>query len=517
MRAALRRMDVRLFLSHALVALIGVVAVALVVRLTAPGIFDAEMQRRGMAGGAGVVRLTSPRPRTAFSARSTSRWPSASSSPSWPLPSWPRWPPAGSCSPSTRCADATRKMAGGTYGVEVPVPAVTELGALAEDVNRLGAALAETEQRRAALVSDLAHELRTPLTTVRGFLEGLTDGVFEPTPDVLADLTEEVARLQRLVGDLNVLSRADEGTLPLDLARRDVAQVAASVAGRLAPQFADKGVVLEVDAPEAVPALIDGDRVTQLLTNVVGNALAYTEPGGRVTVAVRRAGAQVTVEVVDTGRGIAADELPRVFDRFHRADRSGSGTGVGLTIARSIARAHGGDVTAESAGLGDGSTFVVRLPVDGPQSSPSPGLGPDAGRGRGALTRILSAGRGPSSSRSLGCQALPWRLPVPSIGRSACGPEPSWAPLRCWAPPLAAASFWPLRCWAICPSWEPSCRRCCTCSWRWSPVQTGSVWSLAANAALAGTMSATARAPPAMNLVWLRITHLLLSSFPLRV
>ena len=118
---------------------------------------------------------------------------------------------------------------------------MTELGALAEDVNRLGAALAETEQRRAALVSDLAHELRTPLTTVRGFLEGLTDGVFEPTPEVLADLTDEVARLQRLVGDLNVLSRADEGALPLDLARHDVAQVAASVAGRLGPAVRRQG------------------------------------------------------------------------------------------------------------------------------------------------------------------------------------------------------------------------------------------------------------------------------------
>ncbi len=383
MRAALRRMDVRLFLSHALVALIGVVAVALIVRLTAPGIFDAEMQRRGQAGGAGrgatdvaaardsllgalnialvigvVVALVAAAVLAALATRRVMQ-------------------------PLDAVRDATRKMAGGTYGVEVPVPAVTELGALAEDVNRLGAALAETEQRRAALVSDLAHELRTPLTTVRGFLEGLTDGVFEPTPDVLADLTEEVARLQRLVGDLNVLSRADEGALPLDLARRDVAQVAASVAGRLAPQFADKGVVLEVDVPEAAPALIDGDRVTQLLTNVVGNALAYTEPGGRVTVAVRRDGAQVTVEVADTGRGIDPDELPRVFDRFHRADRSGSGTGVGLTIARSIARAHGGDVIAESAGLGDGSTFVVRLPVEGPQSSPTPASAPmpDAAEG----------------------------------------------------------------------------------------------------------------------------------------
>lgn len=376
MRSALRRLDVRLFLSHAAVAVVGVVAVALVVRLAAPGIFDAEMRRRGtgaeMGRGGGdlaaardsllgalntalvigvVVALLVAALMALLATRRV-------------------------MDPLDAVRDATRQMAEGTYDVEVPVPAVTELAGLAHDVNRLGAALAETEQRRAALVSDLAHELRTPLTTVRGFLEGLTDGVFEPTPDVLADLTEEVARLERLVGDLNVLSRADEGALPLDLGRHDVALVAAGVAGRLAPQFADKGVEVEVDATDvvsAVDAVIDPDRVTQLLTNVVGNALAYTEPGGRVTVAVRRDGDQVTVEVTDTGRGIDAEELPRVFDRFHRVDRSGatSGTGIGLTIARSIARAHGGDVTARSAGLGEGSTFVVRLPVEGPARPPA--------------------------------------------------------------------------------------------------------------------------------------------------
>ena len=171
-----------------------------------------------------------------------------------------------------------------------------------------------------------------------------------------------------------MLSRAEEGALPLKLGRHDVAELAAAVAGRLAPQFADKEVSLVVGpsgaAGAATPAvaLVDPDRVTQLLTNVVGNALAYTEPGGRVAVAARRDDGDVVVEVTDSGRGIAPDELGRVFDRFHRVDRAGagSGTGIGLTIARSIARAHGGEATAHSAGVGHGSTFVVRLPVDGP-------------------------------------------------------------------------------------------------------------------------------------------------------
>lgn len=387
MRAALRRMDVRLFLSHALVALSGVVAVAVVVRLAAPGIFDAEMRRRGVGSAMGragsdvaaardsllgaldvalaigiVVALAAAALLALVATRKI-------------------------MGPVDAVRDATRRLAEGTYGVEVPVPAVSELGALAEDVNRLGAALAATEQRRAALVSDLAHELRTPLTTVRGFLEGLTDGVFELTPDLLADLTDEVARLQRLVDDLGVLSRAEEGALPLDLGRHDLARLTGAVVARLGPQFADKGVGLDLVAPDRAFAVVDPDRVTQLLTNVVGNALAYTEPGGRVTVVVGLEGPDVVVEVADTGRGIAADDLARVFDRFHRVERTGIGTGIGLTVARSVARAHRGDVTASSSGPGEGSTFVVRLPVDGPTDGPTagpaeePGHGPDAAEG----------------------------------------------------------------------------------------------------------------------------------------
>ena len=367
------------------------------------------------------------------------------------------------------------------------------------DVSRLGETLAETEQRRAALVSDLAHELRTPLTTLRGFLEGLTDGVFEPTPEVLADLTEEVARLQRLVGDLNVLSRADEGALPLELGspRRRAAGALASL-GRLAPQYADKGVSLGLDAPGPATATVDPDRVTQLLTNLVGNALAYTDRGGEVTVAVRGGRERVVVEVTDTGRGIAAEELPRVFDRFHRTDPSGAGTGIGLTIARGIARAHGGDVTASSAGPGRGANFVVTLPVTGP-----------AAGGRTRQRGPDRPGQGPSSAGQL---AAPQRKPVPSRGRSACGPEPSWGPLRCPAMPSWSAWVRPYWCWAIWPAWVPSC----TCSWRWSPVQVGGVEPLAASAAPAGTSSARVRAPPARALRYLRITHLLGSSPSIR-
>lgn len=366
MRSALRRMDVRLFLSHGAVALIGVAAVTLVVRFTVPGIFDREMRQRGMMAGVGRAanELAAARdslPGALNTALVIGAVVALVAAAVLALVATRRI-----MEPVDAVRDATRRLAEGTYDVEVPVPPVVELGGLARDVSRLGETLAETEQRRAALVSDLAHELRTPLTTLRGFLEGLTDGVFEPTPEVLADLTEEVARLQRLVGDLNVLSRADEGALPLHLGRRDVAELAAGVVGRLAPQYADKGVSLELDAPYAVTATLDADRVTQLLTNVVGNALAYTDAGGAVTVTVRGGPERVEVEVTDTGRGIPADELARVFDRFHRIEGSGVGTGIGLTVARGIARAHGGDVTAASAGPGRGATFSVVLPVTGP-------------------------------------------------------------------------------------------------------------------------------------------------------
>ena len=211
-------------------------------------------------------------------------------------------------------------------------------------------------------------------------MEGLIDGVFAPEPEILGAVSDELRRLRRLADDLSALSRAEEQRLEMHPADADLADLARRAAGRLAPQFADDHVILTVDAAGALPVQADPDRITQVLTNIIGNALAATPAAGTVTVAARAAGYRAEVVVTDTGAGLAAEDLERVFERFYRAPgqpRRSSGSGIGLTIARNIARAHGGDVTASSAGPGRGATFVLTLPLHPGRPVPSESF-PDA-------------------------------------------------------------------------------------------------------------------------------------------
>ena len=271
---------------------------------------------------------------------------------------------------------ATRMIAAGHYQASVPLPREPELAALAADVNTLATELAGTETRRTRLLGEVAHEMRTPLTALEGYMEGLIDGVFAPEPEILGAASDELRRLRRLADDLSALSRAEEQRLDLHLAGADLADLARRAAARLAPQFADDHVLLTVDAPSPLPVRADADRITQVLTNIIGNALLATAAAGTVTVEARAAGQRAEVVVTDTGTGLAAEDLERVFERFYRAPgqpRRSSGSGIGLTIARNIARAHGGDVTASSAGPGRGATFVLTLPLHpgGPAPAPS--------------------------------------------------------------------------------------------------------------------------------------------------
>jgi len=267
--------------------------------------------------------------------------------------------------PIRAIADATRRMAQGNYAVRVPPGDSTEIAELARDVNTLAAELEDTEARRLQLISDVAHELRTPLQTIEGSMEALMDGVIEPTDEVFAAIADEAARLKRLAFDLSTLSKAQEGPQRVDLRPVDLAAQIGDVVDLLQHQFDPKGVQLRVEVEQPVTISADPDRIAQIFTNVIGNALAYTDEGGTVTVGVLIDGPWAVVRVADTGRGISEADLAHIFERFFRVDdRLSSGTGVGLTIARSLARAHGGDITASSPGLGHGSVFEVRLPVD---------------------------------------------------------------------------------------------------------------------------------------------------------
>jgi signal transduction histidine kinase len=176
---------------------------------------------------------------------------------------------------------------------------------------------------------------------------------------------DPVRAMCRLADDLSALSRAEERRLDLHPADTDLAILARRAAERLAPQFADRQVTLAVQADDPLPVRADPDRITQVLTNIIGNALTATPAEGTVTVQARAAGPRAEISVTDTGTGLAAADLERVFERFYRAPgqpRRSAGSGIGLTIARNIARAYGGDVTASSPGPGRGATFVLTLP-----------------------------------------------------------------------------------------------------------------------------------------------------------
>jgi len=267
---------------------------------------------------------------------------------------------------------ATRRMAAGDYAVKVPVPTETELASLANDVNELGEHLATTEQRRTQLLGEVTHELRTPITVIRGQTEGLIDGVVSPSPEVFAAIADEASRLQRMVDDLTLLSRADEGTLEIELADLDLSAVAVAAAERLRPQFdfADVALVIEADTV-SLPIRGDRDRLTQVLSNLLGNALGHTPSSGVVTLRTGQDHSVAFVDVVDTGPGIPSDDLERIFERFYRRPDDGeavsrpirAGRGIGLTIARSLARAQGGDVVASSPGSGRGATFRLTIPL----------------------------------------------------------------------------------------------------------------------------------------------------------
>ena len=269
---------------------------------------------------------------------------------------------------------ASRRIADGHYDERVSVPGdpardeVDELAQLAISFNQMANRLERTEARRSALIGDVAHELRTPLASIQGYLEGLIDGVMPADPATLQQVYAEADRLQRLVSDLQELSRVEAGAFSLNPRPVPVADLVDAVVARLGRQFEEKGVALEAAVRAGLPlVLADEDRVGQVLLNLVGNALQYTPAGGRVCLHVVGEANRVRLAVEDTGIGLSPDHLPHVTDRFYRVDKSrsraGGGSGIGLTIARHLVEAHGGELAAASDGLGHGSTFSFTLPA----------------------------------------------------------------------------------------------------------------------------------------------------------
>jgi two-component system, OmpR family, sensor histidine kinase BaeS len=286
--------------------------------------------------------------------------------------------------PLARVAAATQKIAAGDRGVLITRRSnVRELDGIATAVNDLSQALKEQEALRRRLTADMAHELRTPLSTLQSHLEAMIDGVWEPDRERLAGLHEETLRINRLVSDLENLARFEGDAASLRRSATDIRALVAGIVRNHEPQFREKGVSLCLDAAGGAPAcgaelstepaavgdgriLLDPDKLSQAVINLLSNALKFTPAGGMVTVRCAAGPDGAQIDVSDTGVGIGAEDLPRVFERFYRADSSRSratgGAGIGLSIARAIAEAHGGSIAASSE-PGKGSRFRITLPA----------------------------------------------------------------------------------------------------------------------------------------------------------
>ena len=267
--------------------------------------------------------------------------------------------------PITRLAGAAERIAGGHYAERVVSDEPGELGDLAASFNDMAGSLEATERRRIQLVGDVAHELRTPLTTLDGYLEGLEDGVIAPSAQTWHLLRAETARLTRMVNDLSELWRAEAHQLPMRIDAVDAAEVAREVGERFRRQAQARGITLDLPVT-AVVAMADLDRIAQIVSNYLSNALRHAPDGSRVTVTATSFGRVARISVTDEGPGLAQDQLEAVFERFYRVDaarsRTAGGSGIGLAIVRALAAAMDGQAWAESDGPGRGTTFHVELP-----------------------------------------------------------------------------------------------------------------------------------------------------------
>ena len=262
-----------------------------------------------------------------------------------------------------------QRIADGRYDERVKVIGHDELAGLALRFNQMAEKLDQVESMRRRLIGDVSHELRTPLTAIKGSMEGLMDGVLPANDETFQQIHAEADRLNRLVDDLQELSRVEARAYPLDLRPLEVASFVQIVTKRLASQAESKHISLHAElAPNLPPVLADEDRVIQTLTNLAANALQYTAEAGRVTISAKRINDEIQISVQDTGIGISPEYLPHIFDRFYRVDKSrsrraGGGSGIGLTIARALVEAQGGRIWAESEGEGRGSVFSFTLPI----------------------------------------------------------------------------------------------------------------------------------------------------------
>jgi two-component system OmpR family sensor kinase/two-component system sensor histidine kinase BaeS len=263
--------------------------------------------------------------------------------------------------PLSDVVSAANQIGGGNFSVRVSEAGPPFLRTLARAFNVMAGRLDSQEQQRRRLVEDVAHELRTPLSVLRGRVEGMIDGVYA-TNDGLKDVLDQTLTLERLVADLATLSSAEGGSLRLEKESTNVAAFVSEVVASLVPLSDTAKVTLTTDPFRSAP-IVDLDRVRmrEVLTNLIVNAIQHTPAGGRVVIGLTTLASGVVIQVIDSGRGIAPEDLAGIFERFRKGPDS-RGSGLGLAIARELTRAHGGDIEATSE-PGQGTTMTVRLPV----------------------------------------------------------------------------------------------------------------------------------------------------------
>ena len=269
--------------------------------------------------------------------------------------------------PVRTLTNASQHIAEGHYAERVQVNGSDEIAQLAVRFNKMTTQLEQVESMRRQLIGDVTHELRTPLTSIKGYMEGLIDGVLPSTPETFDQIHHEADRLSRLVDDLQELSRVEAKAYPLDFRSLTVPNLVQTTLKRLSPQATAKRISLRSSLPADLPHILaDEDRITQVLVNLVANAIQYTPEDGEVTISAARHENEIYISVKDTGIGIPPEYLANLFTRFYRVDKSrsrnaGGGSGIGLTIAKHLVEAHGGRIWAESTGEGQGSTFSFSL------------------------------------------------------------------------------------------------------------------------------------------------------------
>ncbi len=262
---------------------------------------------------------------------------------------------------------AAKRLGQGDFSQRVQSKDKSEVGELAQTFNAMASDLERAEQLKRNMVADVAHELRTPLSNIRGYLEATRDGVIKPDAAIFRSLDEEVTLLSRLVDDLQELSLAEAGELQLVCQEENIGDLIKQTVAGVQAQATTRGLSVSIDlADELLLVNIDSQRISQVLRNLLDNAVAYTVKGGIITVTVRWQANYLEVAVADTGEGIPAEDLPYIFERFYRVDKSRTratgGCGLGLTIARRLVEAHGGNIEVQSE-PGKGSCFTFTLPA----------------------------------------------------------------------------------------------------------------------------------------------------------